>query len=313
MEYKNSTTKHIRFTRIGNRPLIRPEPSITWESGGVFAPAVILDGNTWKMLYRAYGADKVSRLGYAESLDGIKWKKWKIPRIVPIDNLLESDGVEDPRVVKIDGKYLITYTAYAQKRQYVKTMIRILETKDFHRFEHITPSFRNHWRKNDKDGVLFPQKINGLFCMLHRVEPNIQFSSSKDLRHWSRQTIVLRPTRHEWESFKVGAGAPPIKTDIGWLIFYHGVSNKNEYSMGAAILDYHSPTKILYRLPFPLLSPHAMYEIHGAIPNVVFGTSVIEGDDEYRLYYGGGDDVIAAAHIDKADLLETLRKHPVIQ
>ena len=310
MEPKPNRTQQIKFTRIEGVPLIEPDPSLAWEAGGVFAPAVIHENGKWKMLYRAYGTDKISRLGYAESNDGIKWQKDKEPRVIPDNTGLEYSGIEDPRIVKIDGRYFITYTAYANKIRYVKTRIRILETTDFRNFKRVTPSFRNHWRKNDKDGVLFPEKMHGSYHILHRLEPDIQLSSSKNLRRWTEYTTVLSPTNNEWESRKIGAGAPPIKTPIGWLIFYHGVSETGKYSMGAAILGAHTPTKVLYRLPFPLLSPDVTYEANGVVANVVFGTSVIELVSSYRLYYGAGDKVIAAALINKSALLKALIQYP---
>jgi predicted GH43/DUF377 family glycosyl hydrolase len=311
METKHNTTPQIQFTRIDGIPLIEPDPTLAWEAGGIFAPAVIHDNGLWRMLYRAYGSDKISRLGYAESIDGIKWKKHRRPRVIPDSSNLEYSGVEDPRIVKIDDRYLITYTAYANKKRFVKTRIRILETKDFREFKRITPSFKNHWRKNDKDGVLFPEKLDGLYLMLHRLEPDIQISTSNDLRHWTEHINMLSPSEHEWESRKIGAGTPPIRTPIGWLIFYHGVSETYKYSMGAVILDINSPTKVLYRLPYPLLSPGVIYEEQGVVPNVVFGTSVIELVTNYCLYYGAGDKVIAAALINKSDLLKTLLQYPV--
>jgi predicted GH43/DUF377 family glycosyl hydrolase len=262
------------------------------------------------MLYRAYGIDQISRLGYAESSDGIKWKKDLIPRVIPYDSLVEYSGIEDPRMVKINKKYLVTYTAYGNKIRFVKTRIRLLETTNFQRFKHIKPTFKNHWRKNDKDGVLFPEKIDGLYYMLHRLEPNIQISSSKNLRSWTDHATIINATGNEWESHKIGAGAPPIRTPIGWLFFYHGVNSIGEYSMSAAILDLDNPAKLLYRLPFPLIWPVTSYEKEGAVPNVVFGTSAIEFGEDYYLYYGAGDKSIAAATINKAELLETIVKYP---
>lgn len=311
MELNHKQTHQIHFTRINGAPLIKPDPSLDWEAGGIFAPAVVHDNGKWRMLYRAYGKDKISRLGYAESDDGIVWKKYKRPRVVPDKSLLESSGVEDPRIIKMVDKYLISYTAFAETKRYVKTRIRILETYDFIKFKHITPSFMKHWRKNDKDGVLFPEKINGLYYMLHRLEPNIQFSSSSNLRRWSDAAIMLAPSAQKWESWKIGAGAPPIKTSIGWLAFYHGVSCDKKYSMGAAIFDCNAPSKVLYRLPYPVLTPEALYEREGVVPNVVFGTSAIEVGNEYRLYYGASDDAIAAAKINKDSLIKTLLKYPV--
>jgi predicted GH43/DUF377 family glycosyl hydrolase len=310
MVQKYNMFNHIKFTRIGNTPLIEADPDLDWEAGGVLAPAIIHENESWKMLYRAYGLDGISRLGYAESNDGIIWKKDKSPRVMPYDSLVEYSGIEDPRVVKIGDHYFTTYTAYGKKLRFVKTRIRILETTDFRHFSRIKPTFKNHWRKNDKDGVLFPEKINGLYYMLHRLEPNIQISSSINLRKWSDHATIMDIIGDGWESHKIGAGAPPIRTPIGWLFFYHGVNEKREYSMGAAVLDLKDPTKLLYRLPFPLIWPETEYEKSGYEPNVVFGTSAIEIGSDYYLYYGAGDKVIAAASINKANLLKTIIQYP---
>jgi len=312
MNQKDIRTRRVHFTRINGGPIIKPGPGLDWEAGGVFAPAVIHENGKWKMLYRAYGKDKISRLGYAESDDGINWIKDKQPRVLPDKSLLESSGIEDPRIVRMGDKYLVSYTAFAENKQYVKTKIRILETDDFINFKHITPSFMNHWRVNDKDGVIFPAKINGHYFMMHRIEPSIQFSFSHDLKRWSDAAVMLAPSAQKWESAKIGAGAPPIKTSIGWLAFYHGVSKNKKYSMGAAIFDNNCPSRVLYRLPFPVLKPELLYEKEGVVPNVVFGTSAIEVDGRYILYYGAGDDVIAAATINKQALLRALLQYPVV-
>lgn len=301
----------VQFNRIGSSPILEPDMTLKWEAGGIFAPAVIHEKDSWKMLYRAYGTDKISRLGYAESTDGINWTKDPEPRVVPDNSLLESSGVEDPRIVKIADDYLISYTAYDEKKRYVKTRIRILSTTDFKTFRHITPAFANHWRRNDKDGVLFPEKINGRYYMLHRIEPNIQFSFSRNLKRWSDAAVMLAPSAQEWESCKIGAGAPPLKTSIGWLAFYHGVDHNKKYSMGVAVFDSHTPSKVLYRLPYPVLTPEKLYEKEGVVPNVVFGTSAIEVGDEYRLYYGAADESIAVATINKNELITELKKYPV--
>lgn len=311
MEIKDWKPKQIRFTRINGTPIVTPDPRFDWETGGVFAPAVIRENNSWKMLYRAVGKDDISRLGYAESLDGIKWEKAEEPRVLPDHTGLEYSGVEDPRIVKIDDQYLITYTAYAKREKEVQTRIRILATKDFCEFQHVTPDFDKTLRRNDKDGVLFPEKINGQYCMLHRLEPDIQLSTSKDLKHWEEPSTVIRPTENDWESLKIGAGAPPLKSEIGWLVFYHGVSKDKKYSMGLAVLDMDDPKKVLYRLPFSLISPDFAYEEEGVVDNVVFGTSIIEMVANYRLYYGAADDCIAAALIDKSSLIKTLIQYPV--
>ena len=165
----NQQHQQIRFTRINGEPLIVPDPTLNWEAGGIFAPAIIHENGKWRMLYRGFGKDQISRIGYAESDDGIVWRKDKKPRVIPDHTGLEYSGIEDPRIVHIDNLYLVTYTAYAKQEKEVQTRIRILETTDFRKFVHITPIFQKILHKNDKDGALFPEKINGKYCMLHRL------------------------------------------------------------------------------------------------------------------------------------------------
>src|SRR5680860_29581 len=117
MELINNKKQQLHFTRINGEPLLEPDPSLDWEAGGIFSPAVIHEKGAWKMIYRANGADNISRFGYAESVDGIDWKKFDEPRVVPDHSGLEYSGIEDPRIVNIDGKYFITYTAYDKKRK----------------------------------------------------------------------------------------------------------------------------------------------------------------------------------------------------
>lgn len=312
MAIAQHTPTPITFKRIWNIPLVKPDPSLDWEAGGVMAPAVIRTGNKWIMFYRAFGKDRISRLGFAQSNDGIVWRKDPKPRVKPLHDGFEYSGVEDPRIVKIDNYFFITYTAFAARKVFRRASIRILKTNDFVNFQRLVPQIFSRWQGNDKDAALFPEKVNGKFVLLHRLEPSIRLSASTNLIKWQLYKTILKPTSNPWESAKVGAGAPPIKTALGWLVFYHGVSADRSYSMSAAVLDIMRPTKVLYRLPFPLLSPEADYESVGIVQNVVFGTSAIEVDGEYRLYYGAADKVIAAASINKASLLETLAKYPVV-
>ena len=300
------------FTRVGVKPLLTPRPGVVWEAGGVFAPAVIKDGDKWHMLYRAFGADRRSRLGYAESQDGLRWLREDLPRVTPVrGNSNERDGVEDPRIVKLNGHYYVTYTAVRGRFQRFKTRIRILRTTDFITYKRLKPRFSWNRSRFDKDGVLIPTKTGGRFWMLHRIPPAVRLSSSTNLKRWHYVGTLLKPTNYSWESAKVGAGPPPLKTDDGWLLFYHGVSDRGMYGMGAAIFSLEPTARVLYRLPYPILCPEKAYETTGVVPNVVFGTAAVELDTKYRLYYGGADTVIAAAEIDKKTLLDELHRHPV--
>lgn len=275
------------------------------------APSVICRNDHWMMLYRAYGKDRISRFGYAESKDGIDWFQDIEPRINPLHDNFEYSGIEDPRTTKLGDNYYTAYTAFAGKKKFRRTRVRFLKTDNFKDFTRIKPKVFKRWRGNDKDATLFPEKIDGYYVLLHRLEPSIGLSVSTNLIKWRKYINVLGPTENDWESVKVGAGPPPLRTSLGWLVFYHGVSPNKSYSMGAAILDIHDPTHVLYRLPYPLLSPEKDYEKNGAVNNVVFGTSAIEIDDGYRLYYGGADNVICAASINKKSLLEEIVKYPI--
>lgn len=308
---ENQNSK-VEFTRVGIEPLLTPRTDVTWEAGGVFAPAVIKEGDNWRMLYRAFGADRRSRLGYAESEDGLHWSREVLPRVVPISgNSNERDGAEDPRIIKLNGHYYITYTAVRGRYRKFKTRIRILQTTDFINYKRLKLHFNWNRPRFDKDGVLLPTKTGDRYWLLHRIPPAVRLSSSPNLKRWRYETTLLKPTNYLWESVKVGAGPPPLKTKDGWLLFYHGVSDRNMYGMGAAIFTLEPTPRLLYRLPYPILCPEKSYETTGVVPNVVFGTAAVELDDRYRLYYGGADTVIAAAEIDKQALLEELHRHPV--
>ncbi len=267
------------------------------------------------MLYRAFGNDHVSRMGYAESQDGLNWMKDPDPRVTPLPHdSSEKDGVEDARMVKIGEHYYITYTAVRGKlhngNMDWQAQVRFLVSRDLKHFRRVRPNLPKGF---DKDGVLFPTKLGNEFWLLHRYIPNIWLSHGPSLRRFDHHQPIMGPTHLEWESLRIGAGAPPILTDLGWLLFYHGVSNAIQYSMGAAILDAADPTKVLYRLPYPVLSPTEPYERYGIIPNVVFGTSAIDMGKEWWLYYGAADTSISAAAINKADLLAELQRHPNTQ
>ena len=297
------------FRRIGDKPLIVPS-NADWEAGGTFAPAVTRSNDKFRMLYRAYGTDSISRLGYAESADGINWIKSGQPRVEP-KKRAESAGIEDPRIISLNGRFYVSYTAVRGKIGRLHTRVGILETTDFSRFNHIITKIQGQWTRNDKDAVLFPKIIDGRYRMLHRIPPNIEISTSKDLINWRGPRTVLRPTQQKWEELKVGSGPPPILCEMGWLLFYHGVSNSDIYSMGAAILDINEPGRVLYRLPYPILTPERYYEKEGVVPNVVFGTSALEIDDSYWMYYGAADRVIGAATINKQALLAALLRQPI--
>ncbi|GIV60506.1 MAG: glycosidase [Rhodothermaceae bacterium] len=324
------------FTRTPD-PILRPQPRLPWASGAVFNPGTWYDGRTVHLLFRAIprgyrritipaprpgettvGYDNyVSSIGYATSRDGCAFALHPEPLIVP-DTPEDRFGVEDPRITFLEDRYFITYTALSQPAFGPRDGVRIglASTTDFRTVEKhgvIGPPV------TDKDAVLFPRRIGGRIAMLHRIVPDIQlvwFDDLDQLLHppatlWERhlasldEHVVLRP-RPGWEEKKVGAGPPPIETDEGWLLIYHGVDRHHVYRTGLALLDLDDPRRVRARTPWPVLEPETPFERHGDIDNVVFpqGTAVIDGT--LHLYYGAADRVVGHASAPLADLLDAL-------
>lgn len=297
----------VYLTRYSKNPIITPNTDHAWESGGVFNCAATLFNDKILLLYRAIGDYEtyISTFGLALSDDGYKFEQYENPIMEPEADF-ERFGIEDPRITFLDNKYYIAYTAVKSPIPIgdVEFHIGIASTIDFRTFtRHGTVI--NEYR--DKDGVLFPEKINGRYVMIHRApEPDMWIAYSKDLKNWTDHTKFFAPIENTWQDFKVGAGAPPIKTDQGWLEFYHGVDKKLHYSLGVMLLDLEEPSKIISRLDDPILAPEEDYEIHGDVPNVCFTCGVVEKENKYFVYYGGADKVIGVATIDKTKILQAL-------
>jgi predicted GH43/DUF377 family glycosyl hydrolase len=302
------------FKRLFNQPLIEPRADIAWEAGGTMSPAVVKTADGYRMLYRAFGSDRISRLGLAISKDGIEWRRYADPVITP-QGSAEKWGIEDPRLVELEGQLVVSYTAASGRDEpdgwHWTTRIRLAESS-------LKDSFKTDCKRivpelpdlDNKDAALFPERIDGSYWMLHRLMPDIWISRSQDLVTWTDHERIVEPLPETWESLRIGAGAPPIKTKLGWLVFHHGVSVDLTYSMSALMLDLHDPTKVLYRLPYPLLVPTEAYELRGVVSKVVFGTSVTDEGKTWRLYYGAADEDVAAAEINKRSLLDALQAYP---
>lgn len=215
----------------------------------------------------------------------------------------------DPRINPLDGEYYITYCVGGGDT----CRIAIGKTKDFKTIEHV--SFPLH--PLNRNAVLFPEKINGEYWMLHRPQAgsdasgSIWIASSPDFKYWGNCRVVAKQEQY-WENIKIGPAAPPIKTSEGWLIIYHGVFptvNGYNYGGGVMLLDLEQPWKIVARCKDPILFVKEPYEMIGQVPNVVFpGALVPETDGTAKLYYGGADFVqcVAETSIDK--LIEICKK-----
>lgn len=216
----------------------------------------------------------------------------------------EELGIEDPRITYMDGVYYIMYTAYSQHG----ARLALATTCDFKSFERIALISE----PNNKNGVLFPRRINNRYARLDRPFSgeygSIWISYSDNLVAWYDSEVVMAPRTGYWDSDRIGAGAPPIELDYGWLEIYHGVKNTSFgpiYRMGAVLLDLEDPSVVIARSAVPILSPREMYERVGDVGNVVFACGVVAEDDgTLKLYYGASDTYICIGTAKITDIVD---------
>jgi predicted GH43/DUF377 family glycosyl hydrolase len=334
----------IKVTKHG---VILKKTDLSFENDSVLNPGIYQEGNTLHMLYRAVRNGNYSTIGYCKLEGPLKVvERNNTPLMIPYSEDA-SKGIEDPRIVKIDGVYYITYTAYnginalgaLVKSNDLKTFERegiIVPRITFDEFKRLAECnnlvnakyFRHvrHFEVNegiylwDKDVLFFPRKIGGKLAFLHRIRPGIQLVMVNSLEeltkeYWDQyflhfnEHIIMDPIGVNHESGYIGAGAPPIETELGWLLIYHGVYDTSEgyiYSAAAALLDINDPTKVIARLIDPLFIPEFDYELNGVVNNVVFPTGTALFDDTLYIYYGAADKCIACASVSLKELLKEL-------
>jgi len=251
------------------------------------------------MLVRVEGQQGYSYFALADSGDGVHFEVEDTPSMTPANGgpfrLWEENGIEDPRVTALDGAYYVMYTAVCRYGH----RIALARTDDFHAYERIALVSG----PGNKDGVLFPEKIDGLYARLDRPfgrgVGSIWISYSPDLVNWGCSEMVLAPRSRHWDSYRIGASAPPILTDRGWLEIYHGVKMTSAgpiYRIGTVMLDRDNPAVVIGRCLAPVLSPREDYERIGDVGNVVFACgAVVEDDGEVKVYYGAADTSICVA------------------
>jgi predicted GH43/DUF377 family glycosyl hydrolase len=223
---------------------------------------------------------------------------------------LEEFGVEDPRITWLDGRYYITYVAVSRHG----AATALASTADFRDFTRHGVIFCSE----NKDVVLFPERIGGAHAALHRPNPATPFcrpemwiARSTDLIHWGHHG-VLHGGGADWETGRVGAGTPPVRVNEGWLEIYHGSRHSTrpgevgKYSTGALLLDPDNPARIVRRTPESIFEPEAVFECEGFVPNVVFPTGIVENEKSFLLYYGAADTCTAVVEFSREDLMATL-------
>ncbi|MFX0196269.1 MAG: glycosidase [Candidatus Hodarchaeota archaeon] len=308
----------MKLLRYKKNPILRPNKRNWWESKAVFNPGAVYTADRVHLLPRAIGEyeDYVSRLGHYVSTDGFNFQRVTDEPIFVPQEEYEKWGCEDPRITELEGKFYMTYTALSKpvKEGGGPPRAAIASTTDFHSFHRygiITPP-----STDNKDVVIFPEKIEGKYVILHRPHnwvgakygtdrPSIWIGYSEDLKDLYDHKVVMKPEQ-TWESSKIGAGPPPIKTRKGWLLIYHGVDENTIYRAGVALLDLQDPSKVIKRSANPILKPEKKYEKIGDVPNVVFPEGAVVIDDELFVYYGGADKVCCVATAPLDELLNHL-------
>ncbi len=263
----------------------------------VFNAAATKLGGEYLLLIRVEDQRGRSIFAVARSEDGYRFVVDPEPVMTPADTdpfaTYEACGIEDPRITFMDDVYYVMYTAYS----HYGPRLALAKTTDFTHFERIALISE----PVNKDGALFPKKINGQYVRFDRPNigssGNIWISYSDDLIHWGRSEVALTTRPDHWDRARIGASAPPIETDRGWLEIYHGVKETAAgpiYRLGVAMLDLENPAKVLGRAAIPILSPREHYERIGDIGNVVFSCGAIleEDSQEVKMYYGAADTCI---------------------
>ncbi|MGD9147382.1 MAG: glycosidase [Anaerolineae bacterium] len=304
----------MKLERCPANPILVPDPVSDWECYNVFNPGVLHHGGLFHMFYRAQGLDWVSRIGYAVSKDGVQWNRLRRPILEPADGT-DSRGVEDPRVVEIDGAFFMTYTAYG--REFTGSgepthlgggiLPMIARSRNLITWERLGPIVRG---EDNKDHVLFPRRIGGRYAALHRRWPRVWLAYSDDLLTWREEDMApIFGPRPEvpWEARSVGGNGVPIETEQGWLMLYHGYGEDHVYHLGVCLLDLKDPSQMIRRPRGPILWPEELWELHGHVPNVVFSSANPVMENKVYVYYGGADHVIGLATADLDSLTDYAR------
>jgi len=287
--------------RVSQTPVISPQGD-GWESAGTFNPALVVHDNKIVMLYRAQDKQGTSRLGYAESSDGIHFTRRPEPVLSPEADYEKGGGVEDPRLVQLGDTYYLTYTGYNTR----DAQLCLATSKDLLHWERkgvILPAYKGSWNVGwTKSGAIVPDKIGGKYWMYFLgtsadKTDQMGLAYSTDLIHWTEATRepVLPPRPGRFDSRVVEPGPPPLLTPDGIVLLYNAADDKLVYRTALAIFDRKDPSRVLYRSDQPIFVPEKDWEKVGQVPNVVFVEGMLRKNDRYLFYYGGADKYIGVA------------------
>ena len=301
-------------TRYKKNPILTKD-DIPYKVETVHNAAVTKFNDQYIMLFRSHLDTGRSIIGLAKSKDGFHFKSTDSPFMTPSKEAMfceyEAFGVEDPRITFLEGVYYITYSAYSQHG----VRIGLAKTTDFETVERVAFITQADYRNT----VIFPEKIKGRYVKLDRPHSDISpwstwISFSPDLIHWGNSQLVMKPVKYHWDEMKIGPGAPPIKTDKGWLEIYHGVFPTMDgcvYRLGAALHKLDEPEIILGVGDRWILQPEDPWEIVGYVHNVVFSCAAVPEDDgTVKIYWGGADKVMCAGTAVIDELVELCLTQP---
>lgn len=337
----------VKLQRYEGNPILSPNPENWWEELAVFNPGAWYDKETKKvtLLYRAAeaGPEYKCYFGLAISNDGYHFERVSDePAFSPSVDGFDASTVQDPRMVKIGGYYYITYACrffpfgqfwMPEHQQYKPPLCpqdfpRILQknatstglllTKDFKTF--IRAGRLTDPLLDDRDVILFPEKVNGKYVMMHRpLEwvgnkygtefPSVWISMADDLLGFRKSQLLVKK-KYNWECGKIGINTPPIKTKYGWLTIYHAVGKDKYYRLGALLLDLKDPAKVLHRTTDWIMQPEEEYEIEGYYKGCVFPCGKVVINGTLFVYYGAADKYVALATCNLQELLEYLLSCP---
>jgi predicted GH43/DUF377 family glycosyl hydrolase len=289
------------WRRASEGPVISPQGD-GWESAGTFNPSVVLHDGKVVMLYRAQDRSGTSRLGYAESLDGIHFTRRSEPVLSPEEDYEKNGGVEDPRLVQFGDTYYLTYTGYNKK----DAQLCLATSKDLIHWERkgvILPAYKGRWNVRwTKSGAIVPEKIAGKYWIYYlgtTPDNNDQMglASSTDLLHWTDATDgpVLPARAGKFDSRVVEPGPAPILTAKGIVLVYNGADDKLVYRTGVATFDRDDPRRVISRTGDGIFFPEKQWEKVGQVPNVVFVEGMVRQKERYLFYYGGADTHVGVA------------------
>lgn len=325
----------FRVHRHKNNPLLEPTDH-TWKNACTFNPTAFMDeSGCIHMLYRALGEDGISRFGYATSPDGSHFTDETLYPIFTLENQRRKEvvqdqtynpalypsggswsGAEDPRMVIIENTAYVTFNAF-DGWDFIRVGLTTIPVEDLKqkKFTWSKPILISPEGKINKNWVLFPEKINGQYAILHSINPEIQIEYVDDfdeLASGKREIISKygsKKPRDSWDHYVRSAGPPPIKTDEGWLVLYHAVNQDfpHQYRLGAMLLDLENPGTVIARSKAPLLIPDMWYE-NDWKPGIIYACGALVKNGDLYIYYGGGDKYVCSAHTNLKQLLHWLKK-----